>query len=86
MRVVVTPPGGAPPVADVPAILAHVNGVAPAGKAGTQHTGAIICLRRIEYPARPAAGTRIATAARAYDVQRAERTAAWWRCEVTRVP
>ena len=83
---VVTPPGGAPPVADVPVIIRAVNSITPVGRAGAQRTGAIVRIRRVEYPTRPVHGTTVATGAATLTVQTAKRDAAWWRCEATRVP
>ncbi len=84
---VVTPPGGAPPVANVPVIVRYANDVVPHGRAGAQRTGAIVLIRRVNHPARPVVGTRVVRASRPDEIltlATIERTIAWWRAEATR--
>ncbi len=83
---VVTPPGGAPPVANVHVILRFVNPVVRQGRAGAQQTGAALLIRRANFSTRPVKGTVVETAKARVLVQDVERTAAWWKCAVTRVP
>ncbi len=82
---VVSPPGGAPPVANVHVIVRYVNTtVRSQGRAGAQNTGAVVLIRRVNYPSRPVAGTLVETAAAALTTKTVERTTAWWKCEATR--
>lgn len=85
---VVTPPGGAPPVANVPVIVRYVNDVKRQGVAGAQRTGAIVRLRRADYPTRPVAGTTVVRNGRpeeTLELKTITRDAAWWKAEAVRV-
>lgn len=84
---VVTPPGGAAPVANVPVVVRYTNDVAPQGRAGAQRTGAIVMIRRASFPSRPLAGTTIVRPScpeETLTLKTVERTIAWWRGEATR--
>lgn len=84
---VVTLPGGAPPVANVPAWVYYTNATAPRqGRAGSRRCGAIVRLRRVELPERPSAGTTVVRSSHPGEVltlQSIATEAAWWRGEAT---
>lgn len=82
----VAPPGSAPPVADVPAVIRYANGTArELGRAGAQRTGAVVRLRRASHPTRPIPGS-IVTVPEGESLKIATVSAelAWWKCEATR--
>lgn len=84
---VLTPPGGAPPVANVPVVVRYTNDVAPQGRAGAQRTGAIVLVRRASYPTKPLEGTTVVRASRPSEtltLKKIDTTAGWWRGEATR--